>query len=428
MPHTSPFRLAVIGSGPAGCYLAQAMLRGAPECEIVVFDRLPCPYGLVRYGVAADHQHTKAITRQFDRLFADPRVRFAGDVELGRDLDLAALREAFDAVVLATGLSGDRPLDLPGSGLAGVHGAGTITRVLNSHPGERPVLPELGSDVVIVGGGNVAVDLLRFLVKDRAGYAESDVADHALDTYLERPAERITLINRSSAADAKSDPQMLKELAGLERARYSSPELAGETAREGDRVSAARLAALAELTSPERPAHPGPEVVLRFGATPLRLVGDGRVEAVEITAGGDVELIPATAVLTAIGFRHRDEGLAELTAEGSETGRIETGLYRTGWAKRGPRGAMPENRACAKQVADEILEDLAAGAIAPGGAAGYDSLPANVRERAISFEQWLTLDRHERELAPGDRIRRKLADHRAMAAIARGETERNRQP
>ncbi|MFC7764951.1 FAD-dependent oxidoreductase [Leucobacter soli] len=173
------------------------------------------PYGLIRYGVAADHQSTKTITRQFDRLFADPAVRFAGDIEVGRDLGLDELCAAFDVVVLATGLSDDARIGIPGEDLPGIYGSGTITRVLNSHPGERPFLPALGDDVVIIGGGNVAIDLLRFLVKDRSGYIDSDIADHALDAYLSAPAERVTLLNRSAPAAAKSDPQMLKELAAL---------------------------------------------------------------------------------------------------------------------------------------------------------------------------------------------------------------------
>lgn len=444
MPNTAPLQLAVVGSGPAGCFLAQAVRRGLPDAEITIFDRLPTPFGLVRYGVAADHQHTKAITRQFERLLSDPHVRFAGNVEIGRDLDAETLGRAYDAVVLATGLSGDRALEIPGADLPGVFGAGAITRVLNSHPGERPELPSFGSDVVLVGGGNVAIDILRFLVKDRGGYAASDVADSALDAYLEAPAERITVLNRSEPALAKSDPQMLRELAALPRAHYSVPELGtheldvpGPSATEpaaADRVASLRLAALGELASADRAAHPGPEVSLRFGAIPLRILGDEHgthVSGVEIAVGDRVEVVPATAVITAIGFVSAEELLSELLAkhaapEAAQTGRVAPGLYRTGWAKRGPRGAIPENRACAKSVADEIVEDLGAGAITPG-AGGFDSLPEAIRERAISAEQWQHLDRYELENAGPDRIRRKLTDARAMIDIARNgsPTERN---
>lgn len=430
MSGTVPLQLAVVGSGPAGCFLAQAILRALPDVAITVFDRLPSPYGLVRYGVAADHQHTKSITRQFERLFSDPRVRFAGNIEIGPDLDPADLRSAYDAVVLASGLAGDRALEVEGADLPGVFGAGAITRVLNSHPSEQSQLPEFGSDVVLIGGGNVAIDLLRFLVKDEEGYADSDVADPALGAYLKHPAARVTVLNRSAAATAKSDPQMLKELAALPRATYSAPELGSTEAIDGDgidtdRVATMRLNAFAELTSAGRPSRPGPEVSLRFGAIPLRIVGEGEVEGVEIAIGDSVELIPATSVITAIGFAPADDLLTGLLATHSapavaQTGRIDSGLYRTGWAKRGPRGAIPENRACAKDVAEEIIADLGAGALAAGSAPGFDSLPATVREQAISYEQWLNLDRHERESAAPGRVRRKLTDARAMIDIARG--------
>ncbi|RGE24341.1 FAD-dependent oxidoreductase [Leucobacter sp. wl10] len=421
---TTP-KIAVIGSGPSGCYLAQSLLRVAPDCEIAILDRLASPFGLVRYGVAADHQHTKAITRQFDRLFQHDAVRFAGGIEVGRDVSLDELRDLFDAVVIATGLSADRELGVPGAELPGVIGAGAITRALNAHPDEGAALPELGSDVVIIGGGNVALDVLRFLVKGRADYEGSDVADAALDSYLAAPAERVTLVSRSAAPDSKGDPQMLKELATLPRAVYSSPDpVAPGAAARLARVAAGRVSAISEMVAPERARFDGPEVTLRFGLIPLRVRGDRRVEAVEFAADDEVVAVPATSVITAIGFAtQRDHALAALTAEGAESGRIEPGLYRTGWAKRGPRGAIPENRACARAVADEIAADLVDGSLsASSSAPGFDGLPSEVRDRAIGYEQWLRLDEHERSIAHSGRVRHKLPDHELMVAVARGAT------
>lgn len=419
MTSETPVNIAVIGSGPAGCFFSQSLLRGHANARITIFDRLPSPYGLVRYGVAADHQHTKAITRQFERVFEDERVTFAGNVSVGTDVTLQELRDCFDAVVLATGLSKDRPLEIPGDQLAGVHGAGVITRVLNSHPGERPELPELGDDVVIVGGGNVAIDLVRFLVKDRDGYDDSDIADHALDHYLSHPAKRVTLLNRSQAAQAKSDPLMIKELAALPRATYQAPELGDTSAIDGDRAASARLAALASLVDAERPAHPGPSVSLRFGALPVRILGEDRVEAIEIAVGDNIEVIPASSVLTAIGFQGKQEGDPFADYEFSESGRLEPGLYRTGWAKRGPIGAIPENRADAKLVADEVLADIADGSLSAAGRPGIEGLSELVTEQAISYQHWQNLEQHEREIAPPGRIRRKLTDSDAMLEVAR---------
>ena len=442
-------RIAIVGSGPSGCYLAQALLRALPGAEIVIFDRLVSPFGLVRYGVAADHQHTKAITRQFDRLFQGGGVRFAGDIAVGRDVALAELRSHFDAVALATGLTGDRGLGLPGCALPGVVGAGTLSRILNAHPDEGETLPELGTDVVVIGAGNVALDVLRFLVKGADDYADSDIADGPLEAYLSAPAERVALVSRSDVADSKGDPQMLKELAQLPRGRYAAggdpdpgadpgrgrgsgagadpgPDAGPAAApRELDRAAAGRVAAVAELLSPDRPAHPGPAVDLRFGWSPVRILGEDRVTGVELARGDELAIIPATAVITAIGFGAAgdDEPAALIggLAPDPATGRIEPGLYRAGWAQRGPRGAIPENRTFAKQVADEIAADLASGALPVDPArTGYAGLPDAVRERAVGYEQWLALEAHERELAPAGRVRRKLADHDRMGRIARG--------
>ena len=415
--------IAIVGSGPSGCYLAQALIRSLPAASITIFDRLASPFGLIRYGVAADHQHTKAITRQFERLFQAANVRFAGNVELGRDLSLEQLREQFDAVILATGLSGDRELTLPGANLPGVVGAGTVTRALNAHPDEAVTLPDLGADVVLIGAGNVSLDLLRFLVKDRSQYDASDISDTALEHYLASPAERVTMASRSAAVSSKGDPQMLREIAALPCAAYSTPDdLAADAGSELERSEAQRLSAFAELVSPERHAAPGPAVTLRFGVIPLRILGTDHVEGVEFAAGDDVVVIPASAVITAVGFAASGP-LAELLAAHSEIGRIEPGLYRTGWAKRGPRGGIPENRACAKSVAEEIVADLTSGVLPVSEATlGFDGLPASVRSVAIDYAQWLTLEQHERDLAPASRVRRKITDHNQMVAIARGRS------
>lgn len=415
--------IAIVGSGPSGCYLAQALIRSVPAASITIFDRLASPFGLIRYGVAADHQHTKAITRQFERLFQAPNVRFAGNVELGRDVSLADLRQHFDAVVLATGLSGDRELALPGANLPGVVGAGTVTRALNAHPDEAVTLPDLGTDVVLIGAGNVSLDLLRFLVKDRSQYDASDISDTALDHYLASPAKRVTVASRSAAVSSKGDPQMLRELATLPRGTYSTPDdLRAGAGNELERTESQRLAAFAELVNPGRPAAQGPTVTLRFGAIPLRILGSDRVEAVEFAVGDEIVVVPASAVITAVGFAASGP-LADLLAAHSEVGAIEPGLYRTGWAKRGPRGGIPENRACAKSVAEEIVADLTSGVLPVSEATlGFEGLPTSVQSVAIDYAHWLNLEQHERDLAPASRVRRKITDHNEMVAIARGRS------
>ncbi|MFD5599528.1 FAD-dependent oxidoreductase [Leucobacter sp. NPDC058333] len=425
-------KIAIVGSGPAGCYLAQSLRRSLPDAELTVLDRAAAPYGLIRYGVAPDHQHTKAITRQFDRLFQSPEVRFVGGIDIDTDVTLASLREIFDVVVLATGLPLDRAITVPGAELAGVYAAGEIVRALNAHPEAASAqLPQLGTDVVVIGAGNVALDLVRFLVKDRSGYIGSDVHDAALEQYVAAPAQRVTVVSRSSAAESKGDPQMLSELATLPRASYAVTHAGRNDTTEShdDRTITARLAAIAALADPARGTLPGPTVSLRFGALPTRILGTEHVTGIELACGTETVTVPATAVITAIGFRPAvgAEATTAQTAAGViaslpanlTTGRIERGLYRVGWAQRGPRGAIPENRASAKLVADEIVADLGARA-QPSLAVGFAGLDAELRTRAIDFSQWLTLDAHERATAPTGRVRQKVISHTAMIDIARG--------
>ena len=434
-PQPNP-QVAIIGSGPAGCYLAQALHRALPTAELTIFDRTAAPYGLIRYGVAPDHQHTKAITRQFDRLFQSPDVHFVGGVDVDVDVTLAELRELYDVVVLATGLQRDRALDAPGAQLQGVVAAGEIIRSLNAHPKVDPEgFPRLGSDVVVIGAGNVALDVVRFLVKDRSGFVGSDVDDAALEQYLAAPAQRITVLSRAAAADSKGDPQMLRELAALPRATYTVTDSATTTSAApqstDDRTRAARRASVAALDERQRGAFPGPAVSFCFGARPSRILGDEHVSAVEYTLAGQNVTVPASAVITAIGFDpHAAPGAAsDTTAAGIiaslppdlDSGRIAPALYRTGWAQRGSRGAIPENRSSAKLVAEEIVADLADGARITRNRAsgGYQALDAGLRERAVDFSQWLALDAHERRTAPEGRVRRKVVSHEQMIDIAR---------
>lgn len=450
----SPIHIAIVGSGPSGCYLAQALRRALPHSQLTIFDRLPTPYGLLRYGVAADHQHTKTLTRQFDRLFHDEAVRFLGNVEVttaptstsdntcsaahseaethsaslaANDnsparITLSEVQRLFDIVVLASGLSEDRRLNIPGDALPGVFGAGALTRILNSHP-EAGSFPELGQHVVIVGAGNVALDVLRFLVKDKADYAGSDINAAALESYLSEPAAQVTLLSRSEAASSKGDPQMIAELATLPRARYQSASPlnapSGEVAT-ADRAAAKRIEAFRRVTDPDRPSLGGPAITLRFGTKPIRILGDTHVTGIEIEGEDGTKVLPASAVITAIGFTATGP-LASLTATPETSGRIAPGLYRVGWAKRGSHGAIPENRACAKQVADEIVADIASGAIASDGTRpGGDDLPAALLAKAVDYDAWLRIDALERASAAPGRVREKLREASTLLATARG--------
>ena len=169
------FQVAVVGTGPAGCYTAQALLKALPGVRVTLVERLPVPFGLVRYGVAADHQGTKAVTRQFDRVLAHPDVTFVGNVEVGTDISLDVLRASFDAVVVATGLHRDRRLGIAGEDLPGVVASGPLTRWANGHPDVSDAPPLLGRRAVVIGNGNVAVDVVRLLAKAPSDFVGSDL-------------------------------------------------------------------------------------------------------------------------------------------------------------------------------------------------------------------------------------------------------------
>jgi cytochrome P450/flavodoxin len=401
-------RVAIVGSGPAGCFTAQALRRVLPAASVDVFDELPTPYGLVRYGVAADHQGTKSVGRQFDRLFGQDGVRFRGNVRVGVDVGLDELRTAYDAVVLATGLHADAPLPVPGGTLAGVHGAGRITRLLNGHPDEDAAAP-LGETVTVVGQGNVAVDVARLLARDADGLAGSDIAD-AAHAALAGGIRTIHLIGRSPVRSAKFDPVMVRELAGLADIRHVVHG-AGELPDDG---KDARVDAVRTLLA----ADPGAErlrIEWWFGHAPVRVEGAGTDAATAIVVagpGGEV-VLPVDDVITAVGFGADPGSLVEPAT--TADGRIEPGLYVAGWLRRGPRGTIPDQRVDARSLARTIAEDVASGAV-PVAAAGLGDLAGET-----DFDGWRRIDLRERLGAAPGRERAKLASRAALLEAARDD-------
>ena len=380
--------IAIFGAGPSGCYVAQALAKARPDADITIFDALPVPYGLVRYGVAADHQGTKGVIRQFERLFERQGIGFQGHVTLGRDVTLDAVRAAYDAVVLATGLSRDRRLGIPGEDLVGVHGSGAVTRAWNGFPGAEA--PRMGRRVVVIGNGNVAIDLVRLLAK---GASEL----HGSDILIEPGAgvQDITIVGRSPAEVAKFDPVMLKELARLEGCAITVSDLTGE-----GKV----IEALNSLHG-HAPAGSTKRLCFRFGLVPDRILGTERVEGV---AFADGTVIAADTVLTAIGF----DGEPGWSA--SDDGLLAPGLYAAGWVRRGPRGTIPENRTDAQAIAARIAADLPEG---PGK-------PGLVMPGATDYAGWQRIDAAERAAAPEGRVRAKITDHARMLTLARQTGER----
>ncbi|WP_417677179.1 FAD-dependent oxidoreductase [Pseudodonghicola sp.] len=403
-------KIAIVGAGPSGCFLAQSLLKAAPDLQVDLIDRLPVPYGLVRYGVAADHQGTKAVARQFARVFGRQGAEFHGNVTLGADVTLEALQGAYDAVVLAAGLSNDRPLGVPGAELPGVWGAGLITRALYEHP-DAGTLPDLGPRPLIVGNGNVAIDLLRLLAKQPDELEGSDLGPVATDWLSQSGIEEITITGRSPAAQAKFDTVMIKELSKLSGVTIHV-EGAGssEDAAEAKKIEAV-LALHGHATGPRR-------VTFRFGLAPLAVEGDDHVTAMRFQTAAGEETLPCSSVLTAIGFcadgqLPRDALLSE--AQDVEAGVLAPGLYATGWFRRGPRGTIPENRADAQALAGRILADLSPDPAKPGRAILADL------DARVDYAGWTRIDAHETATAPEGRVRAKIARREEMLRRAREE-------
>ena len=369
LPVGSP-TIAIVGSGPSGCYAAQFLRKAYTGAEIVIFDRLAERYGLVRYGVAPDHQGTKAVTKQFDRLFERDGVTFVGNTEIERDLTLESLRASFDVVILATGLSADRPMDGAGAHLAGIFGAGAITRLINGHPEETADLLQLGETVTVVGQGNVALDLVRLFLTPAPALTELGVADAVVAAFAS--VRQIEVVGRSHAPSAKFDVAMVKELGKLPDVRFRADELplAGEDAR---------VTAITELVALS-PAAASRTVHFRFGWTPVSIAGALRVSAITFSSGEHTLTIPTDSVCTAIGFsEHADAPLRRADHETADTdldlGVLDTGLFCVGWLRRGPQGTIPANRVDSRMVVDQIIATITSGALILGKP-GFSNLTA----------------------------------------------------
>lgn len=410
-------QIAIVGAGPSGCFLGQALLKARPDLSVDIIDALPVPYGLVRYGVAPDHQGTKAITRQFERLFERQGAKFIGNLSIGRDIGLDDLRQAYDVVVLAAGLATDKTIGIAGEDLEGVVGAGVLTRSLYDHPDEG-ALPDINGNVVIMGNGNVAIDLLRLLAKTKDELAGSDLSDTATDWLMARDITSITIVGRSGAAAAKFDPVMVKELAKLQNVKMVVQDL-GTT---NDAQEQLKLDALTEVNGIQSGTC---DITFRFGLTPKEVLGqNGKVTAVDFeNSQGEIVSLPCDSFVTAIGFQasgplERDNLIAQATD--AQVGVLAPQLYATGWFRRGPRGTIPENRADAKSLADRILADLDSVRVdgsKPGAAA------ITKGRETISYAQWKQIDAVELNRAATDRCRAKISERKEMLAIARSGEE-----
>ena len=429
--------VCIVGSGPSGFFAADHLLRKLPTARIDIIDRLPTPYGLLRGGVAPDHQGTKNIARQYERTCQKDNVRFLGNVMVGRDVSYGELKAAYDAVILAIGAPADRKLGIPGEELEGVYGSGAFVGWYNGHPDFRDLAPRLdGSAVAVIGNGNVALDIARILAKTPAEMAASDLCAHAQADIDAARLTDIYVLGRRGPIEASFTFAELAEMGELERAEPVVDAAALPEAIEPDpsydlKVKQKNLDILKDFAG-RAPAGKPIKVHFLFNAAPKAIRGHGKVEALQVertrVEGGRAVLtgetfeLPVCAVVSAIGYR--SEGFAGLPmdeARGTvrnEAGRVEPGVYVVGWSKRGPTGTVPTNRQDSIAVADLALADMAAaGETAKAGGAEIDRLLGDRGVRSVCFTDWQKINEAEAGRAAPGRPREKFTRVGEMLAV-----------
>lgn len=458
-----PTRVAIIGAGPAGFYTAEALLKGGDPVAIDLVNRLPAPYGLVRDGVAPDHQAIKSVARVYAKILAREEVRYFGNVTLGRDVTVDDLRARYDQIVYAVGAQSARRLGIPGEDLECSHAAFDFVAWYNAHPDFRDAHFDLGCEhVVVIGNGNVAIDVARILVHSHDRLAATDIADHALEALSRSRVRRVMLLGRRGPAQASFTNPELREFGRLEGvcAVVDRDEIeldaASEASLEGNAVKTRNMATLREYAASS--CEDGERVVrFRFMVSPVEVVAkDGRVAGVRIernrlVAGedgyvraegtGETEVVPCGMVIRSVGYRGAPlpgvpfderrgivpneegrvvaggdgdggkssaEGAAGVGAvpggNGGAGSDIVPGEYVVGWAKRGPSGVIGTNKADAVATVALMREDGEAGVWAGGSRSrGMDDLAELLRGRGVRWvggEGWGRLD--ARETARGE--------------------------
>ncbi len=428
-------RIAIVGAGPAGFYAVEALLKGEDPVSLDIFNRLPAPYGLVRDGVAPDHEPIKTVTRAYRRLLARTEVKYFGNVGLGTNLATDDLRSLYDQIVYAFGAQAERRLNIPGEELPGSHAATRFVGWYNGHPDYRHADFNLGTEhVVVVGNGNVAIDVARILVLSPDRLAKTDIADHALDALRKSRVRQVTLLGRRGPAQAAFTNPELREFGRLEGI---SPVVDGNELRldpesqslaDGSRIRSRNMNTLSSYARTRAGAEDR-VVRFRFLVSPTEILGqEGRVAAVRAERNrlvpkdgsmrpqgtGKFETFPCGLVLRSVGYRVSpvhgvpfDELRGVIPNDQGrvlrDDGKPVPGEYVVGWAKRGPSGVIGTNKADAGETVARMTEDRKAGiaTIAANGAkrtGGGRTVEAMLRKRDVRWvdkEGWGRIEAHE---------------------------------
>jgi ferredoxin--NADP+ reductase len=412
-------RVAVVGSGPAGFYAAGALLSADPPAEVDMIERLPTPWGLVRLGVAPDHPKLKTVSRAFERIAERPGFRFLGNVEVGRDLQHADLVRLYDAVVYAVGAQTDRRLGIPGEDLPGSWAATELVAWYNGHPDYQQLEFDLSVErAVVIGNGNVALDVARMLALTHDELAPTDATDASIAAIESSPMREIVVVGRRGPAQAAFTTPELQEMGELVGADVVVDAADLEGAEPQGTNAERNLAVLQEFAGRELEGK-SRRVVFRFFRSPVAILGEERVEGIELVRNeldeneravptDERETLTCGLVFRSVGYHGVElPGLAFDPASGTipnEGGRIEPGVYCAGWIKRGPTGVIGTNKKDATETVELLLEDAAAGRLQPkpdATSAAVDGLLAERDVRVVEYADWAAID--ELELAAGEK-------------------------
>ena len=425
-----PLRVAIVGSGPSGFYAAEALLDSQLTVEVDMLERLPVPYGLVRHGVAPDHAKLKSVTTLFASIARRDGFRYFGHVALGRDVTVPELGTMYHAVIVAVGAENDRALCIPGEQLKGVHAAADFVSWYNGRPGCAGLNFDLSQEVVVViGQGNVAIDISRLLAKPVDALRSTDIASHALDALAASRVREIHLVGRRGPAQASFTPKELRELGGLPgwQVIVDPAALALNEASSAEAADLARPFVAKNLqvlqSFAAQPRHAAARTIhLCFERAPVSAQGTERLQAVELerqrlegpagaqraVATGVRERLEAGLLFRSVGYRGTAlPGLPFDTCRGvisnalgrvtDERGQPLTGWYVSGWIKRGATGIIGTNRQDSVETVQRVIEDLPLLAAARPGRAALQAMLAERGHPIISFDHWLVIEQAEHE-------------------------------
>ncbi|MGH2956081.1 MAG: FAD-dependent oxidoreductase [Solirubrobacterales bacterium] len=458
-----PLRVAIVGSGPAGFYAAEHLLKEEGRTvEVDMFDRLPTPYGLVRAGVAPDHPKIKSVIRVYAKTAARPGFRFFGNVDVGSDVSVDELRERYHAIVFAYGTSVDRHLGIPGEDLPGSHSATEFVNWYNAHPDFADRDFDLSCErVVVIGNGNVAADVTRMLALPRGELETTDTADHAIDPLADCEVKEILVLGRRGPAQASFTNPEVRELGEMTEAdividpaemELDEPSRTWLDSDDADPTNRRNVDIFTEFSQRE-PEGKKKRIVMRWLCSPVEIQGDGKVERIVVGRNelqekegrlsavdtGERETIECGLVLRSIGYKGVpvegapfDEGRGVIPNEAGrvkdpESGEQVPGLYATGWIKRGPSGVIGTNKKDGQETIDSVFEDLEAGKIPQPALAGdREAIEHLLNERKpdhVTFEGWEAIDAAEVERGkPLGRPRVKFIAVDEMVEASRSKT------